>query len=264
VKPLFFAAVAATLLAAATAEAVEGPGDTQALPCRPTIACTADIVPPGALELEGGGIYRRLAGRENQVTVPFLAKLTLATWLQLQVGTSGYTRLSGGAATPAVEYVDDISMGAKLHIVDQGATTPSVSASFAVLVPSFAHGSVSETDDIAMTLYASKDFGPLHADLNAGLNRYGVNALPASQGWVSLSLSTSLPAHFGIAVENYYFEPAQPFASRDAGGLVALTYTALSWLVLDAGFDVGYVEATRDYSLFGGMTVVPLRLWKKE
>jgi hypothetical protein len=264
VKPFLFAAVAATLLVAERAEAVEGPGDTQALPCRPTIACTADIVPPGALELEAGGIYRRLAGSENQETVPFLAKLTLATWLQLQVGTNGYTHLSGGSATRELDYVDDISMGAKLHIVDQGGAVPSVSVSFAVLVPSFAHGDVAEGDNLALTAYVSKDFGPLHADFNAGLNRYQVNALPASQGWVSLSLSTSLPLHFGVAVENYYFEPAQPFAGRDAGGLVALTYTPLSWLVLDAGVDVGYVEATRDYSLFAGMTVVPLRLWTKD
>jgi hypothetical protein len=180
------------------------------------------------------------------------------------VGTNGYTHVWGGATTPALDYIDDISIGAKLHIVDQGASVPSVSLSFAVLVPSFAHGDVAEGDDLALTAYVTKDFGPLHADFNAGLNRFQVNAVPASQGWVSLSLSTSLPLHFGIAVENYYFEPAQPFAGRDAGGLVALTYTPVPWLVLDTGFDVGYVEATRDYSLFAGMTVVPLRLWRKE
>jgi hypothetical protein len=29
----------------------------QAKPCRPTISCTADIVQPGALEVEVGGAY---------------------------------------------------------------------------------------------------------------------------------------------------------------------------------------------------------------
>jgi hypothetical protein len=34
--------------------------DRQALPCRPTIACTADIVPPGSFELEIGYLFRKL------------------------------------------------------------------------------------------------------------------------------------------------------------------------------------------------------------
>ncbi len=58
----------------------------KALPCRPTVACTADIVPPGSFELETGYLFRKLRSPIVQHSVPFLAKLTLAEWMQLQVG----------------------------------------------------------------------------------------------------------------------------------------------------------------------------------
>lgn len=48
-------ALVAALLAPATARAAGFPvDDDRVLPCRPTIACTADLVPPGTLELETG------------------------------------------------------------------------------------------------------------------------------------------------------------------------------------------------------------------
>jgi hypothetical protein len=54
---------------ASLARGTEAPGDTQTLPCRPTIACTADIVPPGAFELETGVLFRlfdKLRGVSNR------------------------------------------------------------------------------------------------------------------------------------------------------------------------------------------------------
>lgn len=76
------------------AAAASPPDDeTHALPCRPTIACTADLVPPGAFEIEAGMLFRRLAGNGRQWTLPFLAKVTLAKWVQLQVGSNGYTTM---------------------------------------------------------------------------------------------------------------------------------------------------------------------------
>jgi hypothetical protein len=85
---------------AARSRAAEGPGDTQTLPCRPTIACTADFVPPGAFELEAGYQYRRLAGNQRQSSFPFLAKLTLDRWVQAQVGSNGYTAVQGADCAP--------------------------------------------------------------------------------------------------------------------------------------------------------------------
>ncbi len=254
-------AILATLATAGRSEAVEGPGDTASLPCRPTIACTADLVVPGALELEAGSVYRSLNGSAQEASFPFLLKLTMARWIQLQVGSNGYTALHGPAEA---RYLDNVAAGLKFHLVDQARWIPSISLSFTASVPTWVQDGYSRADDVLMTAYASKDFGPLHADFNAGYNRFAVNADPVSQEWLSLSLSTSLPGSFGLMVENYYFTAADPSATKDGGGLVALSYSPASWLVLDAGCDIGYVPSTRAFSVFSGMTVVPVRLWRSD
>ena len=46
------AAIFVFLLSARPSLGADGPGDTHSLPCRPTIACTAELVAPGAFEVE--------------------------------------------------------------------------------------------------------------------------------------------------------------------------------------------------------------------
>jgi hypothetical protein len=82
------------IVVSSTAWAGHWPGDEDhALPCRPTIACTADFIPPGGVEVELGYLLRRLAGGVLQHSTPVLVKLTLAEWVQLQVATNGYPGL---------------------------------------------------------------------------------------------------------------------------------------------------------------------------
>ncbi len=108
--------IAALVFAAVPLRAVATnfPDETyHSLPCRPTIACTADFVPPGVVELEMGYIYRRLGIGANQHSAPFLLKLTLADWVQLQFGSNGLTRASQPA--PAF-FFDDVTLGLKFHL----------------------------------------------------------------------------------------------------------------------------------------------------
>lgn len=256
------AAVLLTLTLVATgrdARAVSPPDDdSKALPCRPTIACTADIVKPGLFELETGMLFRRLAGAE-QWSFPFLAKLTLATFAQLQVGSNGYTTQFDG--DPA-RYFDDLIAGVKLHLVDQRSAVPSLSISGAVGVPVLEQQEgYTPSNDAFFIAYITKDFGPLHADLNLGVNDWGIDSSPRAQEWVALALSASLPPPFGIMVENYYFTDAAPFAGRDGGCLFALSASPRPWLVFDFGGDIGYFSA-RTFSSFVGMTIVPVKLWQ--
>src|SRR5262249_36227692 len=60
----------------------------RAVPCRPTVACTADLAAPGVVELETG-YTGRLVNGTWQAGVPFLLKTTVVEWLQVQVGGSG-------------------------------------------------------------------------------------------------------------------------------------------------------------------------------
>jgi hypothetical protein len=232
--------------------------DVTALPCRPTIACTADLVPPCALEIEAGVIARRSpSGRQR--TFPVLFKLTMARWFQLQVASNGYTFQRGSVPT---QYLDDVSLGGKLHLADQGEALPSVSLSAAFSVPTFSgqEGYV-RAYDAFFTAYVTKDVGPVHADLNAGLNEWSIDASPRAQPFVALALSVPLPPPFVIMAEAYLFGDGGPLAPHDGGLLVALSHAPERWLVFDLGCDAGFLPSSRAWSLFVGMTVVPAVLW---
>ena len=227
---------------------------TSALPCRPTIACTADLVPPGVLELEAGYIYRRLAHDVNESSLPFLLKLSLSGDVQLQVGSNGLT-LAGTS-----RYFDDVTLGGKVRIVHQREYVPAISLSAALSVPTATASGYLRTYDALFTLYVTKDFDWLHADWNVGFNEWSIDGSPLAQGWTALALSVPLGHGFGAMGESYYFTDSAPIAPRDAGILAALSYQPRKWIVFDAGPDLGLLS-TRAISLFFGMTIIPLDLW---
>jgi hypothetical protein len=261
------------------ARAAEAPDDRdKALPCRPTIACTADLVPPGTLDVETGAIFRRLAGPSSAATVsaapsgapratrqwsfPFLAKLTLAPWVQLQLGSNGFTAARGDAPQ---SFFDDALVAAKLHLHDQTDFTPSLSLSAEASIPTAAGqlGYV-RTYDASFTAYVTKDFGPVHADFNAALNVWRLDDSPLTQGLVALALTSNTPPTFGVMGEAYMQTDASPVSSRDGGFLFAFTHSPRPWLVFDMGGDVGFFPSTRSYSLFIGMSFVPVVFWRPD
>jgi hypothetical protein len=232
----------------------------RALPCRPTIACTADLVPPGTFEIEAGYLYRAAAGGATQRTFPVLLKLTLTPWLQLQVGSNGYTVAQGDV--PA-RFLDDVVLGLKLHLADQVGARPALALSAAVSVPTPAgQEGYLRTYDALFTAYASKDVGPIHADLNVGMNLWRLEDHPLPQAFAALAFSADLVAPFGVMAEGYAFSSAAPVAARDGGFLFAFTHAPRRWLMFDLGGDVGLFRATRAYSVFVGLTVIPAVLWR--
>ena len=233
--------------------------ETHALPCRPTIACTADLVAPGTLELEVGYLHRRLSGETNQDSVPFLVKLTLARWVQLQVGSNGPTFANKPVPTG---YVDDVASGFKFHLTDQVGLLPSTSISAELSVPVGAAQGFLRTYDALFTAYVTKDFAWLHADLNLGLNLWRLEGPVAPQPWSALALSAALPRGFTVMLETYVFADAAPISRKDAGLLAAVSYFPKPWLVFDTGVDLGFIHSTRTWSAFVGMTVVLVRLWE--
>ena len=265
-RPLRLRSVVSCLgasLLPASARAADLPADdTHVLPCRPTIACTADIVAPGVFELETGALYRHLGSPGPVWTFPFLAKLTLAKWIQVQAGSNGFTQ----AIDPGVaQYLDDLTVTAKFHLTDADphGATPSVSASAGFSFPASTNQEgFAPTYDATFTAYASKDFGPIHADANLALELWRIDASATAQELATLALSLALPPPFGVMAEAYYFSPADPVATRDGGILFAVSHSPRPWLTFDAGGDVGYFPSTRSFSVFVGMTIAPVVFWK--
>jgi len=48
-----------------------------ALPCRPTVSCTAEITAPGTLEVEGGLLFSKLTGATREWSYPVLLGMTI-------------------------------------------------------------------------------------------------------------------------------------------------------------------------------------------
>jgi hypothetical protein len=230
----------------------------QALPCRPTIACTADIVPPGSVEIEVGYLFRKLRDPAIQHSVPILAKLTLTEWLQLQIGGNGPTFSN---QIPK-RYLDDLVAGFKFHLNDQSKYQPSLAWSIALSSPVSSEPGFIRSYDLVAMIFLTKDFRWLHADLNLGLNLWRLDGPVKTQPWVALALSVALPRGFTIMAESYYFHDASPITPQDGGLLFALAYAPRVWIVFDIGGDVGYFQSQRSVSAFVGMTIAPVDLWQ--
>jgi hypothetical protein len=234
-----------------TARADDESDTSSVLPCRPTIACTADIGPPGDLELEIGYLFRRFQGPAHQQSIPFLFKVTATRWLQLQLGGNGPTFENAPVPT---RYVDDIVGAAKVHLLDQAPLHPSLSLSTGLSVPLVSANGYVRTYDILTTVYATKDFRWLHTDLNVGLDAWRIGGPVEWQPWAALALSVALPRQFTFMAESYYFSDARPIAPRDGGMLGAVAYSPWPNLVFDAGGDLGYFPSERAFSVFVGIT----------
>ena len=224
-------------------------------------------MPPGTFEFEAGALYRSLGhgtpAATRQWTFPFLAKLTLEPWVQMQVGSNGITAATGVAPQ---NFFDDVVVGPKFHLVDQGAAphswAPSISVSAELSIPTFPGQGFLRTYDAFITGYVTKDMGPVHADFNVAGNLWRFDGSPQPQLLLALALSTNFPPPFGVMGEAYYFSNAAPVAPRDGGLLFAFTHSPRSWLIFDLGADVGWFPSARAYSIFFGASIVPVVLWR--
>jgi hypothetical protein len=240
----------------------QGADSVRVLPCRPTISCSADIVPPGTVEVEAGYAGRYVQPDGFVHTEPLLLKLTLLPWLQAQVGNNGYVTESGSIER-ALRY-DDIWFSLKFHLLDQTSIAPSLALSASVSVPSFGPASdYPVAYDSSFWGYVSKDLGRVHLDLNGGANVWQMDRAVARtvQGFVTFATTVSLPLGFGAMGEVYGFSDAGPVAPEDAGALAAVSYSPRPSVMFDVGADAGAFPATRRMTLFLGVTFIPFRLW---
>jgi hypothetical protein len=231
-------------IAAVVARVAYADGDDRHVaPCRPTLSCTADLVAPGTLEVELGYQLRR-GGDVTTQTTPVLVKLPVAHWLELQAGDNGYTTGAGE------RYVDNVTAGAKLHVLDQTDARPSVAITVTAALPT--HGPF---EAIAVAA-ASKDLGAYHVDGNAGI----AAGQSVVQPYVALAVTHPLSDRWSVTIEPHYFAYAEPLAVRDGGAIAAVAFAPRPWLVIDAAID-GVAIGPRSIAGLAGVSIAPARLW---
>jgi hypothetical protein len=245
------------LLVARPARSADLPADTdQAFPCRPTVSCTADITAPGTLEVEAGFQFSRWGGSVGAWAYPILLKQTFTKLVQLQVGTNGLTTVLAPRA-PAQRYLDNLVVGPKFHVLDQGRFLPSLAITAQVGVPTFEASSM-RAYDAFLTGHVSKDAGLLHVDWNVGAYLWAFQESPLAQGFMALAVSISLPPPLGAAVELYGLTNAAPWATKDGGVRFSMNLIPRPWLVFDFGADPGFYPSVRSFTVFVGMTIIPV------
>ena len=227
------------------------PGD-RVLPCRPTVACTAEISAPGQLELEGG-FQHKSAGLIRTESVPLLFKLSLTDNFQLQLGTPGPTFVSGQPA-----FFDASQVLAKVAL-PLGGGGPTLGATAGLNLPTATSG---RRTDALFALLASQDAFGFHADLNAGLNLLALGGAAERQPWAALSISRELPAHLTGMLEAWHSGEGGPLSPRDGGFLFALGWSPASFVCIDAGGDVALLGGDRRFSIFFGVTTALAKLWR--
>ena len=178
------------MLTAASLLAVSLLGGVKAQPCRPTVACTAELVPAGHVEVELGG----LSGASGS-SVNLLTKVSLLDRLQLQLGTDSFLLFDGRQLTA----IDGAVAVLKGQLFTQTGWRPTLALSARVALPTRPPlPAAQEAVDLGGTVHLSKDFDWLHADLNGTVTAFGLREV---QGQGALAFSTSLPLHFGAALE---------------------------------------------------------------
>ena len=228
----------------------------RALPCRPTIACTAEIVPGGHFEVEAGYALRRTPTASAAVHgAAALGKYSVTDRLQLQLGTNNVFLAQTGTATRSF---DGAFGGPKLVLVTQGDRTPAIAVSALFGAPTTNDEAAAvRTYDANAWVYVSKDALGFHGDINLGLDTLSLDKKPAIQTLAALAVSRDLAFGFGAMIEGYTFNGGGAYAGHDGGVLTALSFSPMPELVLDAGADTALYRDTRSVTFFAGLTMLP-------
>jgi hypothetical protein len=262
-RPFAFAALMlassfASLSFAQERDSAEDPSkkeeDARALPCRPTIACMAEIVPKNTLEIEAG-YAQRIASDARLQSAQVLLKYSLSDHFQLQLGTNNLIAAQDSARTQSF---DGVYGGPKLLLADQGDWSPSFAVSALFMGPTRqGEDALQQQWDGYFWAYISKDLAGFHGDINFGFNVLGLDKKPEPQVLTALAISRDLFGGLGSYVELYGFHGGAPYAEHDAGVLAGLSYAPIQELIFDAGADTALYRDTRSVTVFAGATFLP-------
>jgi outer membrane putative beta-barrel porin/alpha-amylase len=226
------------------------------LPCRPTIACTAEFVSPGKIELELGYAGRDLGGALQHST-PLLVKVTVTEDLQLQLGGNGLVVQRGVGG-----YLDTVLLAAKARVLAQGETRPALAVSAALGVPT-SHRQRTLDPTLAQGIaYVTKDLASIHADLNVGATLFARGGTTRAQPFGALALSYDLGHALTGMLETYLFADARPLDTSDHGLLAAVGWNVAPQVVIDLGADWGMGGQARRLTAFVGATMLGPRMWR--
>ena len=250
------ALVAMALAGAGRAAVADTAPDPHAVqPERPTLATHAHTVAPGWLEIEAGLERDRFGDGGRIESALGLAKIGLATRVQLGITASALRDPANSAATTGP---GDVALALKWRLLDRAPWLGDFAILPGIKLPtgSRRRGTGTGTTDASLLLISSHLFGPVSLDLNVGgtaRDGDGRTAPKRAALWTA-ALGLPLAGTLGGALELYGIPGTSgPGGARPLEAvLFGPTWTPRPWLELDAGAIVP-VSGPQPHSLYAGL-----------
>ena len=237
-------------------------------PNRPTVANPADITQYGVVELEYG--WDQIWPQEGvrQASAGGLLKFGMLCDIELRWNTTSF--LSQTDASDTQRGFGDNWLGPQIRVYRQTKRVPTLSASYAVKIPSASteKGLGTGRVDHAFGFLASKDIAHFHLDFNV---TQFLSGRPNASGFDTnqqLNLAFSHGIHGGLQFTGEFYGDTRLNQSTPgfASSLWALTYTVVPRLVIDSGFEAGLTSGGPHRHAFVGATYSIANLypgWKR-
>lgn len=212
-------------------------------PERPTIATHAHTVAPGYVEFEAGVEGDRYRPGARAYIAPVVAKVGLASHVQLNLASTGFARADVIGQSAGV---GDASIGVKWRLLDDNRLLGDFAVLPVVKLPtgSMDKGTGTGTTDVGVTLISSYEIRGVAVDLNAAYTRTGASDSTAS------SRQALWTASFGFPVTPRLGWVAELFGAPTVDGSGAASsvefLTGPTFLVSAAlGLDLGLITPLR-------------------
>jgi hypothetical protein len=221
-------------------------------PYRPTVSNPAELSALRHLEIELGTQLNQPGEQERQNSLPFLLKYPFHEQWGLLIAGEAWQE-TRDATSNANGFGNTSVLLKHYHPLTK---TLAVGFETGAIFPTAHQSQGQERVDFSGTLLLSQDIGDLRIDANAGLVRSGYreeNTSRFSYNW-ALAASYPLTERWGIAGEfSGIFYPQQQSTCQF---LTAFNYALTPRLMLDFGETLGITNASDDYTVFAGFTLL--------
>jgi hypothetical protein len=243
----------------ASAQAVQPVQATPTIdPDRPDITNGAQLVEPGALQLEAGGSFTRNQSEQRGWGSPFTLRLGVTPWIEARFSGDGLL-VRSDAAGHEVGF-GNVQLAAKVRVwADRtGASLLSVLPTVNLPTADAGRGFGSGSADYTIAVLTGADIGArAHADVNYGIGAIGSGGVAPHFAQQTASISTSVAAaRWSPYGELFWISRQEPDGSAivavDAGAI----YTVRPHIAVDGGVQLGVSASAPDVSVFAGVSII--------
>ncbi|MBV1777331.1 transporter [Burkholderiaceae bacterium DAT-1] len=229
-------------------------------PYRPSAATPAALSAPGWLELEGGGFKLAQHDHSSQVTIPYAVKLAFSEdWGVRLAGNSWVENKDESGNVVTGQGDTGIIVKRRFALDDKSA----FGLEAGIVFPTSKAGLGLSKRAWVITGIYSAEYGAFHSDANLYLMHTALEDAPEGAGRMTTgwawALSRQLSENWSVTGE--FSGTRQTGAPSTSQFLMAGAYTPVRSFSLDFGAAFGLNNQSPKWSIFGGVTMLGMKLF---